>query len=470
MKLTVEKGSRLTVPQQVVLSVLWFAENFETAALLPLIIPAQVVLYVAPGTVGSGQQAGFLAILGAAGSLVALLAQPLSGFFSDRSRTPLGRRRPYVLAGTAIALAGAAAAGFGQQLALFMGGFVLLQLGTNVLLGGYQGMLPDLVPQDQRGSASGYLGFMTIVGNVASFGLAAVLLGSVNRGHANGALIREGALWFYLATGVALALATAITVIGVREPRLALRTSVSSDERRGWWHWLNPWLAPWRHHNFRWVWLTRASVFLGITLFLTFIEYYFAAVAHQSSFIGSTAILIVLALGAAVVSALVVGAISDRVGRVRPVAVTTAAMALAALVFVVAPAGIPLWPLGLLFGLGYGAYSSVDWALAVDALPQLQAAGRDMGVWSIASTLPMVLAPLLGGLVIATFSARHATPLGYRAVFALATILMLFGAAFVLRIREPRVRATACAPGRRFAPGRATSPPPPAERERRRQS
>jgi MFS family permease len=467
--MTVEKGARLTVPQQIVLSVLWFAENFETAALLPLIIPAQVILYVAPGTVGSGQQAGFLAILGAAGSLAALLAQPISGFLSDRSRTALGRRRPYVLTGTAVALVGAAAAGLGQQVAVFMAGFVLLQLGTNILLGGYQGMLPDLVPEGQRGGASGYLGFMTIIGNVASFGLAALLLGSVSRGHANGSLIRQGALWFYIATGIALALATAITVVGVRESRGA-RPSVLRDERRGWGSWLNPWLAPWRHHNFRWVWLTRASVFLGITLFLTFIEYYFAAVAHQQSFIGSTAILIVLALGAAVVSALVVGAISDRVGRVRPVAVTTAAMAVAALVFVVAPAGIPLWPLGLLFGLGYGAYSSVDWALAVDALPQLQAAGRDMGVWSIASTLPMVLAPLLGGVVIATFSARHATALGYRAVFALATILMLVGAAFVLRIREPRARATAGVPGRRSAPGRATSHRPPAERERRQQS
>jgi MFS family permease len=123
-------------------------------------------------------------------------------------------------------------------------------------------------------------------------------------------------------------------------------------------------------------------------------------------------------------------------------------MAAAALVFVAQPGAIPLWPLGLLFGLGYGAYSSVDWALAVDVLPSPQSAGKDMGLWSIASNLPAILAPLLGGGVIAVAAALDVTAAGYRAVFALAAIFMLLGAAFVLVVRET-VRTRAGPPAQR---------------------
>jgi MFS family permease len=115
-------------------------------------------------------------------------------------------------------------------------------------------------------------------------------------------------------------------------------------------------------------------------------------------------------------------------------------MAAAAFSFVILPQGTPLWPLGLLFGVGYGAYTSVDWALAVDALPSREAAGRDMGVWSIATTLPAILAPLLGGLVISVAGSLGDTTVGYRVVFSLAVVFLLAGAVFILRVRDQFAR------------------------------
>jgi hypothetical protein len=111
-------------------------------------------------------------------------------------------------------------------------------------------------------------------------------------------------------------------------------------------------------------------------------------------------------------------------------------MGLAALAFVIFPGNFPLWPLGILFGLGYGAYTSVDWALSIDSLPSFNEAGKDMGIWNASATLPVVIAPLLGSSIIAFAQNAGEPVLGYRLVFAAATFFLLIAAVFVLFVRE----------------------------------
>ena len=429
---------KLSIREQVTLSLLWFSLNFETAALLPVVIPTQLLLFVAPGGVGNVQQALALGWLSAIGALLALLVQPLTGSMSDRTTSRLGRRRPYILIAAVIYLAGMLALAAAPGFAVFVIGFVLAQIAANAGTAAYQGLLPDRVPAEQRGTASGYLGLMTILGNVGSLVAAAVLLSSVSSGPGLAAAVRSGAARYYALGAVVLIIGVLVTVIGIREtpisnapPPLAREPKVGASR-----NFLDPWIAPMRHDQFRWVFLTRASVMLGLSIFLTYIEYYFANVAHVTNFVQSTAVVALLALGGAVIGALTLGVVSDRIGRVGIVAVASGLMTLAALTFVVAP-HIPLWPLGLLFGAGYGAYTSVDWALAVDSLPALGAAGKDLGIWSIASNLPAVLAPLVGSLVIGGGTALGMTAeAAYRSVFALAAGFLLLGALFVFRVQE----------------------------------
>lgn len=429
----------LSMRDQLTLSVLWFGLNFQNAALLPIVIPTQVLLFVSPGQVGNVQQATFIAWLSAGGAIVSVFVPPLAGALSDHTPGPWGRRRPHILIGTVLLVVGSVEVAIARQLSSFAVGFVILQIGGGIGTAAYQSLVPDRVPLAQRGAASGYIGLMTILGNVGSLGLAGLLLASVVSGVGADDVIIHGASLYYGIAACVLVATVIVTMVAVHEIPLAQLPRRQSTEPVpvGWRaRFAHDWLGPWRHRDFRWVFLTRVSVILGLTLFMTYIEYYFANVAGATEFVQSTVIIIVLALFAAVFSAISLGVLSDRIGRVPLVCASTGLMGLAALAFVIAPGAVPLWPLGLIFGVGYGAYSSVDWALTIDTLPSLATAGKDMGIWTIASNLPNVLAPLMGGAVIAVASVYGALALGYRLVFALADLFFLLGAICILFVRD----------------------------------
>ncbi|HEX4216270.1 MAG TPA: MFS transporter [Candidatus Dormibacteraeota bacterium] len=424
---------RLSTPRLLVLNALWFGSSFQSAALLPVVIPAQVLLMIAPGQLGSSDQAVYLGRLGAAAALVAMISQPLVGRLSDRLPTRLGRRRPWILAGTIAAIGATLLLVVLRSPIWYALAFLGLQLGQSLAVAAYQALLPDIVPRSQRGLASGYLGVMQILGYAASLGLAMLLLGSVT-GADRGAIV-SGASRYLIASVAVVAVFGLITILGVRE-RGGVPPPAPVPLRRQ----LTSFLEPWRHRNYSWVFAARTLVMCGFQLFLAFIEYYFARVVHATDFVAATAQVALVALAVAVVGAVVLGLISDRTRRVPLALAATVVMALAAGLFLVPGAGRWLWLLGGLFGLGYGAYMSVDWALAVDALPSSGAAGQDLGLFSLASTLPGLVAPALGSVVIAAFAAAGDTNLGYRAVFAVALLFFLAGAGAVLGIREsPRL-------------------------------
>lgn len=415
-------ADRLSLQHQVTLSALWLGLNFQSSALLPIVVPAQVLLLVDRGAVASSSQAVAVSAISFGAAIIAIVVTPLAGAASDRMRSRFGRRRQLIVAGVLVAVVGQAALAASMPLFLFIAGLVIVAIGSNVVTAAYQGLLPDMVNVSQRGAASGWLGFMTLIGSVGSLAAAGALLGSVSPGPRLGAEVSHGALVFYALAAVVLVLSAAVTVLGIEE-----RTTPSGPA--------HPWMELLRHQPFRVVFAARALVMIGLTLFLTYIEYYLAATNGATAFVGATVAIALLALFGALASSLALGIASDRIPRVRIVIAANLAMAAAAWIFVFAPAQFPLAPLGILFGLGYGAYLSVDWALAIDSLPGQTSSARDLGIFTVSINLPSLIAPALGGVVIVLANVAGIGSLGYRLVFSLAAISLLLGVVVIRRLR-----------------------------------
>jgi MFS family permease len=134
-----------------------------------------------------------------------------------------------------------------------------------------------------------------------------------------------------------------------------------------------------------------------------------------------------------VVASLLGGWLSDRTGR-RKVFVGTASVVFGLAMFVIALAShfngfVAGMALG---GLGFGLYTAVDLALVADVLPDPGSAAKDLGVMNIAGALPSSIAPALAPAILAVSGGS------YGALYAVAGMCAIIGAAAILRVRRVR--------------------------------
>jgi MFS family permease len=250
-------------------------------------------------------------------------------------------------------------------------------------------------------------------GTVASFGVAALL---VRPGHTSS---------FYTVLVLVLLIGAAVTLWKVPDSPAPEQDTSSRLS----------WLDSLKNHDFLWLSFTRALVMFSLYSMVTFVEYFIRDTIGLPNFVGGTLAVASIALGGSLASALIAGSLSDRLGRKGIVCFASLAMAIAFAVFVASPSWNIILIIGVLFGLGYGAYISVDWALVLDVLPDKNYAARDLGVWGFASTIPQTLAPLIGGAVVYWLEPFG---WGYPGVFLLATLTSLAAAGLVWRIRSVR--------------------------------
>jgi MFS family permease len=187
--------------------------------------------------------------------------------------------------------------------------------------------------------------------------------------------------------------------------------------------------------------LTRMLVVMGVQIVQTFLTFYMKDVVHADSPESAATLFVIILTFGALASTVLAGWASDRVGRKRMVYISGSFMAAVGAAFIFAPYLVTTGLLtviliaGAIFGLGYGAYLAVDWALVADVLPSEETFARDMGVWNIGLTLPQVLAAVFGGWLIGLGIALGSLQLGYTFLFVGFVVFCVSGTVTVRYIK-----------------------------------
>ncbi|MFF3642281.1 MFS transporter [Streptomyces sp. NPDC002564] len=355
-----------------------------------------------------------LAWVTGAGAVVSLAANPLFGALSDRTTSSRGRRTPWIVAGTAGGAAALLLLSAAGSVWWMAAGWCLVQLTLNAAFAAVTAAVPDRVPRAQRGSVGGWLGAAQLLGVVVGTGLATAAGGTV-AGYAACAVFTVAGVLPY--------------VVRHRDLRLAAADRPPWDRRA----FLAGFrLSPRRHPDLAWAWLTRFLINVSNSVVLLYLLYFLRdRLAYPDPERG---VLILTAVNGVTMLATVVvgGAWSDRVGRRKPFVVWSGALMAAATGLL---ALWQTWPGAIVaaavLGVGFGVFTSVDFALMTDVLPTAMDRGKDLGVINIANSLPQVAAPALAAPIVTHLG-------GYRTLYLTAAVIGLAGAALVNRIRGVR--------------------------------
>lgn len=388
---------------------IWMAQLTPVQLLLPLQIEG---LRTSADWVDS--VLAFGVVSGIAGGL-ALIAYPLAGALSDRTTGRFGRRKPWILGG-ALLFAAALVLLSLQSTMIGVGVFWSLAIiGFCVLTAALTATISDQVPVDQRGVVSGWIATPQAVGLVLGLILVDVLVLGILLGYLVMAVIVVVAVLPFLL------LAPDTPLNAADRPPFSARALLGGF-----------WVSPRKHPDFSWTMLSRVLVNVGNALGTTLLLYFLLFGLEREDAEGDLIMLSLVYVVFIVVSSLLLGRWSDRIGRRKPFVVVSALFqAVAALLLAFVPDFTVAVIAGALLGIGYGAFLSVDQALATQVLPDAATRGKDLGIMNIATTVPQAVAPLLGAWIVAAL-------VGFTGLFVISAVATILGALAVLPVKAVR--------------------------------
>ncbi len=466
------------------INLFWLGLNIRNTAVGSVFTPYLVALFVP-----AGRQNTALGVISTAGLVIAMLVQPAAGLLSDRSTSRFGRRRPYIFVGSLFDLVFLAAIALSGNFTMLLIATLFIQFSANVSHGALQGLIPDLVPEEQRGRSSavkavlelipivlvgftiaqlvgkGQLGWAVFVTGAAllvtmlltmvlvreqplkekpttSFKipmlrvlgmLAGIALGAVAGLIGGGAVGGLAGLIAWPFVGKATALAVMVGLGGV----VAMVVAVVSGVWSGAYATLGKDAR--RQSSFTWwivnrlLFLAAATSFQGFLPF--FLMYAFKVDAEKAASMNGTLMMVIGLF--IMLSAFAGGWLSDRFGKRRMVALSGLVSAVGACMILGAiwvPNMAIIYAAGGVIGLGVGVFMTGNWALGTDLAPA-EEAGRYLGISNLAGAGAGMIGKGIGG-PIADYLNGYLPGLGYFAIFAAYAVLFALSAVSLRWVRK----------------------------------
>lgn len=360
------------------------------------------------------------------GGLVGIIAAPVSGRWSDRTRSRWGRRRPWAIAGSLVAAAGLVLTGLATGPVAVGGAWIVVSVGVSVAMAALTAMIADQL-SSQRGSASAAASSAQAVGIVVGVG-AVVLLG-----------LDIWPAYLLLAAVIAIiGVGTAVLLPDAPAHELPPAPPHAAARR-----------ASWRDRDFLWLLVSRLVVNIGnafgTSLLLFFLLYGVSMPSADAE--SDLLLLIVIYTVFVVVASIVAGMVSDRASgnplrqRRTLTALSAVVQAVSGIVILISPSLLMTSIAAAIMGAGYGAYMAVSLAFATDLLTDPDDHARDLGLVNVSAQLGQLLGPLLGAGLVALVG-------GFWLLFGAAALLSVVGAAmtYAVRTRSPGSPARVPAP------------------------
>jgi Na+/melibiose symporter-like transporter len=344
----------------------------------------------------------------------------LVGHLSDKTRSRMGRRNPWILGGaitSGIALIGLAVANYSAiwPVVLF---FCLFQAGLNTYYASYNALLPDRIHSKLLGRASAYAGFGSLAGTALGSIVTQLLIVVFGTQH-----ITRG----FLVLPWSMLIIAVIIVLAIPGANLSNRQIGDIETNKA------P-AARFRLPKDRDFWLAyvgRFFVVLGIMLILQtatqILRYHYGLDIKGAAAVGTVAGLIMAGVGA--VASIFGGVVSDKLDKRKPlIALSVSFVVIGMIVLALTKTLVFYYVYTALAALAFGIFQAVDQALMVEVLPDKENAAQDMGILGTTNTLTGVIAGGLGAALIAS--------LGYELLFISAAVLSIAGILVFIPIRR----------------------------------
>jgi MFS family permease len=200
---------RLAWYDYITINLFWLALNIRNNAFGSLFMP-----YLVDEFVRSDIRNTALGAMRTAGLVIAMLVQPAVGLLSDRNTSRFGRRRPYIFVGALLDLLFLGAIALSWNYVSLLIAILLIQVSSNISHGPLQALIPDMVPEDQRGRASAVKAIMELLPLILlAFTVARLMgLGMID--------------WAIFVTGAAEFVIMILTMIFVKEEPLLIKPDV----------------------------------------------------------------------------------------------------------------------------------------------------------------------------------------------------------------------------------------------------
>ena len=400
-----------------VVNTYWVGLSFMWNGLHGIVLPA-VIADIVPGN----EKNTYLGLLTSIGLVIAVIIQPLSGALTDNWASHWGRRRPWITFGTLFDFVFLAVIGWAGGLTWIFIGYLGLQLSSNIAQGPVQGLMPDVIPQEQLAQASGLKIFIDMGSAAAAVIVTGILLGSK---------AEYSGLVMTLIIGILL-VSAAITIFGTPE-----QASTRAKRVNPWKEMRDSFRIDFRANTAYWWLIGQRFVFLlGVYGIQAFAQNYLRDVLNVADPPRDTGILLGIVTVSLIIFAAASGWLINRWGMTRMLIVASMVTAIGSVLLWFGRTQGTLLLFGSILGAGVGLFLTANWTLANKLAPPDEA-GKYLGLTNLATAGAGVVARAAGALWDIFNNAAPGSWDGYMILFFSAGFFALISIALIGMIEPP---------------------------------